>query len=151
MPYGQPYLITGGGGTGFRRNNAPVALALLVFLLLLGAGSYLIWVRLVRVPPRALDAAPVAATTPAPGPAFDDVAVHVDNALSHLGQEMEAIRRAEQRMNLVMGALDRNYLGLEQRRLQSAEQLCEDGIWHAAAAFEELRAADQQLKQKGGH
>ena len=49
---------------------------------------------------------------------------------------------------MAMGVFERNYLTVELRRLQSARQLCEQAVREAGAALEELRIADQQIKER---
>jgi len=56
---------------------------------------------------------------------------------------LERLRQAQQRIALVETALDRNYLTVEERRLHTAKQLCEQAIFQATAAFEELRIAKE--------
>jgi len=148
MPLGQPFLISGAAGFPSRRRGGPLLVAALLFLTLAGSGGYLVWQKI--SPGVAVEQAQTAAAGPRVGltePIRDDLAVHVQNATRHVSQNIETIRRAQQRMKLVLGALDQNYLSLEQRRLMSAYQLSEQAIVEATAAFEELRVADQQLRK----
>jgi Spy/CpxP family protein refolding chaperone len=152
MPFNQPYLLAGTRASRLRPSTGPLAVAVAVFLLLFGGGAYLLWQSYSQAKQAAQNLAPpVSEPRQLADPVRDDLAIHIQNATRHVQQNIEFVRGAQRRLDLVMSALDRNYLTVEQRRLLGARGLCEDAIWQASAAFEELRIADQQLKTKGEH
>jgi len=150
MPFGQPYLITGSIRPRTRQSG-PVMVAVVLFLTFMASGSYLLWTRYYRPESTAQTSASAPIAQFGQDTARDDLLLHLQNAERNLQQTLAAIKQTQTRLDLVMGVFERNYLTVEQRRLQLARQLSEQAVREAGAALEELRIADQQIKERKNH